>query len=358
MKVVNNRQSDEYKVWQDLIDKAHNNLIPLMVVLELTYRCNLRCIHCYIESCSSKDELTLGEIDILLEQLKDAGTMLLILTGGEIFVRDDLEEILRLIKKKGFGVRIFTNATMINDRWLTVFDVIKPELFEISLYGSNSDIHDTITALPGSFEKTTKNICELVKRGHDVKIKNVWMRENYKDFFNWIDYSYKIAGKDPSWTFTISPSDNGLYKHLRHILSYEQMKELKTNEAEFYKKKSVDFSKERDKQLCDISIPSIHCSAGFYGVCISPFGDVYPCVQIRLSGGNIREKNFINIWRESNVMKFIRKMKNIPIDECSKCRYIDYCMRCPGTAWLEEGSLTIPSSQACREAKIGRLVYE
>jgi len=355
---MNDKTVNEYEVWQDLIGIAHDNLIPLIGVLELTYKCNLRCIHCYIEPNGSDDELTINEIDDLLDQLKEAGTMLLILTGGELFVRNDLEEILRLVKRKGFSLRIFTNGTMINDRWLSIFEDIRPDRFEISLYGSNSKIHDSITSVPGSFDKTTENIRELIKRGYEVKIKNVWMRENYKDFFDWIDFTYKLTGNDPSWTFTISPSDNGHFTHLKRMLSCEQMLELKINEIKLYKKKFVDYIERKEESPCDFSIPSLPCSAGFYNVSISPSGNVYPCVQIRLKAGNIREKGFIEIWRESSVMKLMRKLSHIVIDECSKCRYINYCMRCPGTAWIEDGSLTIPSSQSCREAKIGRCAYE
>jgi len=355
--IINNKKV--FDVWYELFGKSYKNIVPLVAVLELTYRCNLRCIHCYIDSKNSEvNELTIDEIDMLLEQLKDAGTMILVLTGGEIFLRHDIEDILRLVKKKGFYFRVFTNGTLINERCFSIFEEIMPDRFEVSLYGSNSVINDYITGVKGSFNKTMKNIKELVKRGHSVKIKNVWMRENYKDFWEWINLVYELTGEDPLWTSMISPSDNGYFKHLRRMLNREQMEELKRNENKFYKLKSNNNLNNKDMLPCDISILSIQCNAGFSAMCISPSGDVYPCVQIRLGAGNIKEHDFKKIWLESPIFKMMRKFSHIPIDECSKCMYISYCMRCPGIAWLEDGSLTLPSRQSCRVAKIGRFLYE
>jgi MoaA/NifB/PqqE/SkfB family radical SAM enzyme len=88
--------------------------IPLSVQLDLTYRCNERCVHCYLDH-DDHGEMTTTEIKDLLDQLAAAGVFFLILSGGEIFLRKDLFEIVEHARKLLFSVKLKTNAVLIRE---------------------------------------------------------------------------------------------------------------------------------------------------------------------------------------------------------------------------------------------------
>ena len=92
---------------------AREQKIPSRVMFELTYRCNFRCLHCYL-SPDKKKELNTKEVFLVLDQLKDAGTFHIGFTGGEPFLRRDLFQILDHAKKCGFRISLLTNGFLIN----------------------------------------------------------------------------------------------------------------------------------------------------------------------------------------------------------------------------------------------------
>src|SRR5215813_6510192 len=99
---------------QEMGAKALRLGIPLGAQLDLTYRCNERCVHCYLDH-DDHGEMTLAEIKDLLDQLADAGVFLLTISGGEIFLRPDLFEILEHARKLLFSVKIKTNGILIRE---------------------------------------------------------------------------------------------------------------------------------------------------------------------------------------------------------------------------------------------------
>ncbi|MBS0458443.1 MAG: radical SAM protein, partial [Proteobacteria bacterium] len=99
-------------VMEEMGARALSLGIPLGVQLDLTYRCNERCIHCYLDH-DAHGEMTTAEILGLLDQLAAAGTFFLNISGGEIFMRPDLFEIVEYARKLQFSVKLKTNAVMI-----------------------------------------------------------------------------------------------------------------------------------------------------------------------------------------------------------------------------------------------------
>ena len=100
---------------QEFADKALALGVPMSVQLDLTYRCNERCVHCYLDH-EDHGEMTTAEILGLLDQLAEAGVFFLTLSGGEIFMRKDLFEIMERARSLTFVVKLKTNAVMINRR--------------------------------------------------------------------------------------------------------------------------------------------------------------------------------------------------------------------------------------------------
>jgi organic radical activating enzyme len=151
--------------------------IPLSVQLDLTYRCNERCIHCYLDH-EDHGEMTTAEILGLLDQLAAAGVFFLNVSGGEIFIRPDLFTIIEHARKLQFSVKLKTNGVMIREAKARRIAALGVEAVQISLYSHDAATHDKITKLPGSFKRTVEGARLLRDAGVKVIFANVLMQQN------------------------------------------------------------------------------------------------------------------------------------------------------------------------------------
>lgn len=147
--------------------------IPMQVQLELTLRCNLRCDHCYLGSDRKREELSTAEVKRILDELAELGTMVLTMTGGEVMLRADFEELYRYAIGKGFIVSVFTNATLIRPRHVELFKTLPPRIVEISLYGLNDDDYTDFTHARVSFANLDANLRSLKAAGVNFLLKSV-----------------------------------------------------------------------------------------------------------------------------------------------------------------------------------------
>ncbi len=147
--------------------------IPMQALFEITLRCNLRCDHCYLGSDRKRDELSTSEVKRIIDELAATGTIQLTLTGGEVLLRQDFEEIYRHAIGRGFLVTVFTNATLIRPRHLALFKELPPRLVEVSLYGLNDDDYVDFTHARISFASVDASLRALKEAGVSFVLKSV-----------------------------------------------------------------------------------------------------------------------------------------------------------------------------------------
>jgi radical SAM protein with 4Fe4S-binding SPASM domain len=94
---------------------------------------------------------------------------------------------------------------------------------------------------------------------------------------------------------------------------------------------------------------STPCSAGHTACYISPYADVFPCVQFPLPTGNLRKEKFLAIWNDSPQMNEVRSIRLEDLSTCSGCGHVGGCSRCPGLAYME-GNMRGPSSADCEKS--------
>ena len=167
---------------EEMTEKALRRNIPLSVQLDLTYRCNERCVHCYLDH-NDHGEMTTAEIKHLLDEMADAGVYILTLSGGEIFLRKDFFEILEYARRQlTFCVKLKTNAILIREREAARIRDLGVESIQISIYSHRAEVHDAVTLVPGSLERSLKAIRFLKSQGLRVIIANVLMTLNAEDY--------------------------------------------------------------------------------------------------------------------------------------------------------------------------------
>lgn len=327
------------KLLDSIYLKAEALKIPLHVLLELTQRCNENCIHCYIKGAKDKftlssdeKELTFEQIVKLLDELVQEGTLNLTFTGGEALLREDFFAIAQAAKERNFAVSIFSNAQLINEDCADKLAKIMPVCIYFSIYGTEAFTHDRITQLPGSFERLLNAIQLLKERQIKVGLKTIVMKNNIgqlKEVF--------ILGK----LLGVETHEFG-EEITAKIDGFCQPKSFQIDELSLYSyyKGDIPTSPDYVEELpLDKALKRPVCGAGVFGVCISCYGDVYPCVEWRMPLGNIKFKSFKEIWH--NEEGFLGELRSVreygDLVVCRSCSLVNFCRRCPGRAFLDTG---------------------
>jgi MoaA/NifB/PqqE/SkfB family radical SAM enzyme len=151
---------------------------PLDGSLELTFRCNLRCAHCYVgepggDRRLAARELSTLEVRRITDEVVDRGCLWMLLTGGEPLLRRDLAEIYLHMKRRGLLVTLFTNGTNITPSFADLLAEWPPLVVEVSIYGSSPEVYERVTGVPGSFRRCIRGIELLLDRKVRMRVKTV-----------------------------------------------------------------------------------------------------------------------------------------------------------------------------------------
>lgn len=339
----------DFSIYRYLYKKGTEYNVPVNATIELTYRCNQRCRHCYIDfDTESENELSLEDIRLLLKQLKELGTIFITYTGGEILLRNDIKDILKMTADMGFGLWIYTNGTLIDEDFIDFLsEEIKPVSVEISLYATDEETHDKITRLRGSFKRTMNAINTLIERELPLVVKNTWMKSNYHCYRDWMDRFFNKEGVVAKSSPDITPCDDGSRKSLDERLEGEEYKEFLSNQIEMLNLYKVD-TEDEITDIDDIHQDTIFgCNIAGSTLCISPYGEMFPCIQMRVSGGNIKNEPVKKIWDNSHIFNYLRKLREFKISECYGCENSLDCNICIGNTWLTYRTLLTKDSWLC-----------
>ena len=329
---------------REMNERALELGIPLGVHLDVTYRCNERCIHCYLEH-DDLGEMTTVEIKDVLDQLAEAGTFFLTLSGGEVLMRRDFFEILEYARGLLFNVRIKTNGVMIREPEARRLRQLGVEDIQISIYSARPEVHDGITKLPGSLKRSIAAIRFLRSQGLKVTIANVLMTANLGDHAG-VQALARELGVTYTLDPTITPKIDGDTSILNLRIPGSELNAVFHNQDLVG---NVDEFCALPSPPDDDVMEGYPCSAGHTAAYITPYGDVFPCVQFPLPSGNVRRQKFIDIWRHSPELNEVRSIhaKDLPV--CSTCTHVGTCTRCPGLAYME-GSMRGPSTADCEKS--------
>lgn len=338
-----------------ILGKVEQHRIPFWTHLDLTYKCNTDCIHCYCQHLDpafggkyDRKDLTTAELIALLDQLADYGALNLTLSGGELFVRKDFFDIaFYASREKHFALSLYSNGTLINERIAERIAQLAPVVVEISLQGATAEVHDAIVQRPGSFGRVVVAVKSLRSRGVNVVLKTTLMQQNIHQADDIVRLSSKLGATSYRNSFEVTPKNDGDTGVMQHQLSDAQLASYLSHDFPFPWQYEKPVPVEQARQR-------VTCGTGVVACYISPYGDVYPCIQLLIPMGNIRERSFKDIWEEKSELR--RKLDSIQmygdLPDCKECEYVQLCQRCHGLAYLETGDLTKCYKMALRVAKV------
>lgn len=292
---------------KSVIAKTWQQNILFSVLVELTYRCNLDCFFCYNDLGLEGRPLTDEHYAALLAELAELQVMNLTFTGGEPLAHPSFLSLGRQARALGFVVRIKSNGHALRGKLAEeIKSEVDPFLVEISLHGASAETHDRQTRVPGSFERLTSNLPELLSLGYRIKLNGTLTRFNEHE----IEPMFELAdrfGLILSLSPTVTPRDDGDTSPLSIAPSPEAVKALYA-----YLDRRIPDAPAGGTCTGESGAPSAgaqkNCGAGAAGLAVDPFGNVYPCVQWRRPLGNLHEQSIAEIWRGSPALADIRQV--------------------------------------------------
>ena len=301
---------------------------------ELTSRCNERCIHCYIPNSKKNKgfDMPLKTVKNVLDQFREMGGIQVTLSGGELFMHKDVNEIIRYCREKDLKITILTNLISLTDENLEVIKAANIHLLQVSLYSMNPEIHDMITTVKGSFSKTIASIHKLVKNDVPIQISCPVMKANWKGYKDVVEFGKSLKIIVLTDYLLMARADLST-DNLANRIDVEEVGVLLKDILEhdqFYQEQVERRQQEKlTEKWNDKILEQPVCGVGYDNCCISANGDVYPCAGWQdYVIGNIYKKKLSDIWQNSEKVRVLRRLKNKLFPQCIECEALDYCSRC------------------------------
>lgn len=326
------KKSYPHKETQEFLS-AYTNKTPLIFgcEVELTSKCNERCIHCYIPHEYKLNNIDNSVFYSLLKQLKEMNTLSLTLTGGEPMLHPNFKEFLGEAKKQDFAISVLSNLTLLDDEIIDILSEESISSVQTSLYSLIPEHHDAITKLHGSFEKTMNAIRLLIERDIPVQISCPTMsinKDDYADVLAWAQDHHIRAHTD----YSIMAKYNHDTSNLKYRLSCEEcgkiIQDLLNGDIN-YQKAILDPEFLAKVECLNENPEENFCGAGYSSCCIVSNGDVYPCAGWQsYVCGNIKEQSLEDIWLHSEKLIALRNIKRRDIKKCLNCTNKAFCSPC------------------------------
>lgn len=327
---------------------------PLAGQVELTYRCNLNCVHCYCKGSEDEEnEFTTSEWKKILNEIHKEGCMYLTFTGGEPLIRKDFLSLYSYAKKKGFIITIFTNGQLFTKQILDYLTKSPPYSIEISLNGITKKTYESITQVRDSFEKVMVNIKKIKKGTVPLILKSNCLKQNKGEIGKIKAFADKLLGKsDGKYHFKydpmIYPRLNGDNLPISYRLSSRELLNIKKQDSDIWQ----DYEKRLNTNAIYIKRPKVflyNCNSWLKQFFINPYG--------RLKFCNFSEKfssDLKNISFKQGFYTVFPRLLNEKFgtdSKCINCSLRPICCWCPAKACLETKKEEVPIDYYCELAK-------
>lgn len=325
----------------DLVARTWRENRLFSALVELTYRCNLDCVFCYNDTGLAGRPMTLAAYEALFGELAEMGVFHLTLTGGEPLAHPHFFTLGRKARDLGFAVRVKSNGHALALPLATrLKNEVDPFVVEVSLHGATAATHERQTRVPGSFERLLANLDAMKSVGLRVKINSTltrWNEGEIRPMFALAERLGLVLQMDPE----VTPKDDGDESPLALSPTREGLLAL----YRFDEERAGGGSAPAEPCANETPAPPApdtggkHCGAGSNNVAIDPYGNVYPCVQWRVSVGNLHEESLASIFAKSPKLASLRDLnRQVKAEVDAHGPDASLMSFCPGVALGVSGS--------------------
>jgi radical SAM protein with 4Fe4S-binding SPASM domain len=318
------------KSTQEFLDEHFKDNPRLMSFqIELTSRCNERCVHCYIPHENKTADIDSAFFYSVLDQCRDMGILSLTLSGGEPMLHKNFCDFLRRAKEYDFSINILSNLTLLNDEIIAEMKANRLSSVQVSLYSMEPEIHDSITKLPGSFQKTRDNILRLIENDVPLQISCPAMKQNKNCFAGVMQWAHEHKVRATTDYIMMARYDNTV-DNLDNRLGLGEVEKVISDIIagdEHYQREILhpDFEAREQRDRSDDLVCGV-CTAS---ICMVANGNVYPCPGWQsYICGNLYTTTLKDIWENSPKVKYLRGLRKKDFPECVKCPDRGFCAMC------------------------------
>ena len=320
--------------------------IPCEFHIDLTSACTERCVHCYIpeyKNCFLEFEW----LKKALTEYKAMGGLTVHLSGGECMLHPDFDKILRFCKAENINMIILSNMTLCNDERIKLLKEVDPQFINVSLYSMDPAIHDAITQLPGSWQRTMEAIMKCKENGIHIRLAAPALKENKESFPELAEFArthqmHLIPDTD------IFPQCDHNDSNMEHALAPAELEALLAANPKIFYKHYPSENPPRDAKVCDV---------GNARICLDSQGNYYPCDGTHgLILGNVREHPLAEVWHGEK-MNTLRNLKNQDYPDCVDCDKRPFCKVCPAHNFNATGNMIKHAPVKCAWAAVKKKIY-
>jgi len=311
--------------------KATASRRPEGVTFELTYGCNLRCVHCYNPTHRAMPhELTTSEICALLDQISDLGILTVTFTGGEPSLRPDIGDILLHARRLGLMTHLMTNATRITASFANLLLEVGVSQVDVSIYGATDAIYERMTGVPGSYRQFRQGLAALAATGLTVIVRMPVTTINCGEiqacrtlvealqmkFQYCLEIMTGIAGDRTPLQYRLVPED-------KVRIDQELLPHRWTTSPE---------------SSCSDSQSFIECACGQSRFAITPYGEMNLCAAFPIPRYDLRAGTVQEGWEL--LKQTVDQAQPSTCYECPTCEVRPHCRQGRSDAWLETGDMS------------------
>lgn len=317
---------------------------PMKVLIETTYNCNLRCVHCFADAkyCGSDyksgilpGEMTTEEWKKVIDNLHGAGVFDLFVSGGECMMREDIFDLLSYIHEKGMGFFLLSNGTLIDEKKARYLKEIGCLKVECNMDGATAKSYDAFRGVKGAFDKTIKGIQACLNAGIPLRCNVMETRMNIYELEEIVKTCYKIGVKE---VCVVPLEDGGRSIPNKERLKFTEDEYEKV--TELYRKVDKWVHRVLKDEILLITPVSVAekpmimnvqhmpmCGAGKIHCTVTPYGDVKLCPADRDTFKdeevNLLKRSLADIWKNSKILNEIRSSAFFKCSGCvnMRCNY-------------------------------------
>ncbi len=319
---------------------------PVSGQIDLTYRCNLRCVHCFLAGEAHYSELDFQAVCSVIDKIHQAGTLWLSLSGGEVFLREDFLDIYTYARRKGFLITILTNGTLIDESIADYLAHLPPYCIDITLNGITEEVFEAVTQVDGTFQKVMNALGLLTERRIPLTLKANGMKMNAHQILTIKHFAEGLLGKNRfRCDLALCAGIDGSKEPCRHRLAPNEIVQIMQTDEEMLSccREQLSHTGEdarlKEGYLFPCGLSSFH---------VDPYGKMRLCMFVKEPCADVRRNDFLQSF--SSLQGYFLGLKTIAAAKCGTCDIRHLCRQCPGRALTENGNMEEPVEYFCEMA--------
>jgi mycofactocin biosynthetic radical S-adenosylmethionine protein MftC len=301
--------------------------LPEGATFELTYGCNLRCLHCYNPTHRvSPRELSTEEVCAILDQMADFGVLHVTFTGGEPAIRPDIAHILQHARARGLIMQLLTNATRVTSAFAALLRTAGVAHVTVSIYGATAPVYEQMTGVAGSYDQFVAGLRCLADASLSVAVRMPVTTIN-RDEVAACRALVERHGLKFQYCLDLMPRTDGETSPLRYRLSPED-------------KRLIDdsFMPFRSPDPADSCHDLIACACGRSRFAVTPYGEMNLCAAFPIPKYDLRHGTVRDGWER--LKQAVDQAQPSDRYACPSCDVRPFCRQGAADAWLETGDMS------------------